>query len=90
MTYGLIIYPVVFNRKFTYPVLEFIYTGLQRFITPKECTDLSDFRKLPDEGSFIIVMSDGMGATSVFPMCVTKIIETAGFPIVCLDYQLLR
>lgn len=60
--HGIILRPSDFDESKKYPVIEYIYAGPHRFITPKALRDLSLFRQVADQDQgYIWVCADGMG-----------------------------
>ncbi|KAK0387382.1 hypothetical protein NLU13_5694 [Sarocladium strictum] len=79
--YGIIIRPKNLDESQKYPVVEYIYAGPQRFNAPKAFKDLSNFRRIADQG-FVVVCADGKGTnwrSKAFHDLCYKNLKDAGF-----------
>lgn len=79
--YGIMIRPRDFDSLKKYPVLERIYAGPQSFYTPKAFQDLTEYRRVADQG-YVLVCVDGMGTnwrSKAFHDICHKNLKDAGF-----------
>ena len=80
--WGIIVRPTNFDKKKTYPVIEYIYAGPHNSFVPKKFYPYLNIQAMADVG-FIVVQIDGMGTSNrgkVFHDVCWQNLGDSGFP----------